>query len=107
MGAIPGGTLDCESSRNLTVAHASCPLVALPQVEGDTIDILTTIHFSEVPSDSQVYLGIASLEDTLANAEPIGLGPGSNLHGTAYLVIKNRLTSMKNAIVGIAHVSKE
>lgn len=99
--------LDCKSGRNSTAVFAACSLPSLPQLEDDFIDILATIHFSEVPSDSRVYLGMmSSIADTLGNAEPISLGPGSNLHGMSSIAIKNRLVSMKYAIFGIPRVSK-
>lgn len=101
---------DCEGDSNSTGIFTSCglPTPGLPYREGDTVEILVTIRFSEVPSDSQLYLGMTgSIADVLANAEPIGLGPGLNLHGTSSIVVKNRLSNKKYAVLGIPIVSKE
>lgn len=110
--AVGAESADCTGGRNLTYVQASCPFRAFPQVNGDMIEILVTIDFPEVPSDSQVYLRIGGSTDpagTVATAEPIGLGPGSNIHGTSSLVAKRRLMNVNNAnaIFGMSNVSKE
>lgn len=96
----------CEHSQTQAAVQVYCLADAMLGIQ--TIELLLTVHFSGVSGDFPVYLGLGVMPESIndiAAGEPIGVGPGLNLHGWSSVAVNERLLDQKAATFGIPKVN--